>query len=337
MTPRPQGTPTPELILSAPSFLFSRELPTICPCPQYRPPPPPPSRSRIPENTPPSPYSRCPRHPTPGCPAPPPLFRTAPRPGACARLQEGSGLGPARPRPSAPSPPGSGFTHGCPERLRVARAGSRRSRPAHPSLAPGGRAGARAAQGSPSGSLPAPLHRALAASPATPPWSSPRSVLRAVLRGSIWTKLGRSALASRSFAGEAWLVTAQPPRPPSSVRGCLVEPGGGQGWRSPPWPLWDVDSGPGTCPGQDSTWFPSAARPVRRSGGSSWLLGLFPRGLLCAPGSRLLACPQGDHSLGKRLQRSLKASAEALEGEGPGSLLVCWYVPQFPRLWGKQH
>lgn len=132
-------------------------------------------------------------------------------------------------------------------------------------------------------------------------------------------------------------MTAQPPRTPlyprSSERGCLVEPGGGPGWGRPPWHLWDMDSGPCTRPGPDSTGF-HPARPgprPRGSEGSSWLLGLFPLGLLCAPRRRLLACLLGGHSPRpeKRLQRSL-------DGEGPGRLLLCWPVPQFPQLWGKQ-
>lgn len=54
----------------------------------------------------------------------------------------------AVPAPRPPPGPGSGFTHGCPELLRVARAGSRRSRLAHPSLAPWGREGGCPGRGS---------------------------------------------------------------------------------------------------------------------------------------------------------------------------------------------
>lgn len=49
---------------------------------------------------------------------------------------------PARlPAPRLPPARSSGFTHGCPELLRVARAGSRRSRPALPGPARRGREG----------------------------------------------------------------------------------------------------------------------------------------------------------------------------------------------------
>lgn len=153
MIPRPLGTLTQSSPFAPPSF-GSPELPPICPplstphllsleSRKTRPLPLIPGvRTAQPLAVPPPKSALC-------------LLPTSPNPGqprgrcACTSLLEGSGLMPA---PSPPLGPvragGSGFTRGCPEPLRFARAGSRRSSLARPSPAPrgkeGGRAGGRA-------------------------------------------------------------------------------------------------------------------------------------------------------------------------------------------------
>lgn len=102
---------------------------------------------------------------------------------------------PALSPPRSPLPSrGSGFTHGCPELLRVARAGSHRSRLARPSPEPSRGEGGRSGWGS---GLARPHSRELSSSfPAAPsprspssnpsplqPWFSLLSVLGTVLRG----------------------------------------------------------------------------------------------------------------------------------------------------------
>lgn len=114
-------------------------VPSRLPAPRVSPSPRLGPESRKTRSLPPDPPS--PRRPPPGCPDQ--LW-----PSASARLLEGRGQMPTRPPPLGPLPArGSGFTHGCPELLRAARAGSRRSRLARPSPAPRGRKGGRPGRG----------------------------------------------------------------------------------------------------------------------------------------------------------------------------------------------
>lgn len=116
--------------------------------------PEPPSWSPIPGNTPPCPClppSLCTVQPQTSPPALPGQCLRLPHPptpdpvaSSAQRLLEGSWRMPPGSPPLGPRRAlGSGFTHRCPELLRAARAGSRRSRLARPSPAPwGGREGA---------------------------------------------------------------------------------------------------------------------------------------------------------------------------------------------------
>lgn len=127
--------------------------------------------------------------PSPRALVPLPLRGTAIRPQS-PRSPPGRERAPARPPPRPPPRPDSGFTRGRPELLLVARAGSRRSRLAHPSLAPRGRRlGPRAARGYPSrfAASPSPL------SPCRTPVHSSRGLLACLFWGwfcvgSFWTK-----------------------------------------------------------------------------------------------------------------------------------------------------
>lgn len=222
------GAPSPELALRAPLFLLSRELPAICPSPGTPHLLGPESRK-----TRPLPLIPLVRTAQPHA-APPPksalsLLPTSPNPGqlrgrrACTSLLEGRGL------MSAPFPPlgpfsarGSGFTHGCPELLRFARAGSRRSRLACPSPAhrggrrEGARGGARLHARPHCPELPSPLSGGR--SPRSPSHHSPLqpgvsrpSVLGTVRRERFRTGVKCSAFFGFASAGEVLTAAQTPP------------------------------------------------------------------------------------------------------------------------------
>lgn len=124
------------------------------------------------------------------------LLPTSPNPGrpqghsACTSLLEERGLLPALSPPLGPFPaPGSGFTHRCPELLRFARAGSRRSSLARPSPAPAGKEGGLPGRGSSARAplvSPAPPPRSLVAAHCgvlSTPFHSSRDSLASLFRG----------------------------------------------------------------------------------------------------------------------------------------------------------